>query len=704
MLQTLTKKMSSPAKIFTVLQFRECGKKPKGRRFLKEEKVLALSLYKRSPKCYALLSKCFTLPSAKSLKNLLAKIVIKEGVNPIIFKKLASNVKGLPNDERLCILMFDEMYVNPQLHYNEREDKIKGIDSFNNRKIADHALTFMVKTIKNNNKQPVAYYFTNCLNAIQLKSAIKEVVHEINSAGLKILATVCDQSRVNVSAIDSLMGDAKRSYLRKGKEWRHDIFIVDGVSIIPIFDVPHLIKGIRNNLLNKDVTYVDFNDEDKEKIVKWEYFQNIYEADKIDGELKILHRLTEEHVYVEKMNKMKVKIATQLLSHSVAVAANHLTRTGQVDPACRQVIPFVKMFDNLFDSLNCHNFCEVDGKMYRAGVKLNSPHHKLWTEATRFLKNLKFFEKKVDGKNTIMIEKKNIPSVKNFIKTIEGMQAIWKVLNQKYGFYVMFCRNFNQDPIENFFGRIRSVGARNVSPNSIGFEGAYKALLLNNFSSSHSIKSNCEEDMGAYLQSLDFMINEKNDVEKDKDFPNQEITINEELLLDTNVQPMQGAGQRGYVCGWVITKCLKHVSKSCKKCKKDFLDTKNIESNGLIRAKEFKYDKKWLIYPSIEVTNLFAEIQKITESILKNNVPIINLRNNIIMFVDMFVTFPFQCEKHKTMLKNFFVSKTVNVLIYSWCRIINKILSGKMKYDGDDEMKKYAHEYYNKRKKYGIEK
>lgn len=192
----------------------------------------------------------------------------------------------------------------------------------------------MLKTIKNNKKQPVAYYFTSCLNAIQLKSAIKEVVHEMNSAGLKIVATVCDQSRVNVSAIDSLVGDVKRSYLRKGKEWRHDIFIVDGVSIIPIYDVPHLMKGIRNNLINKDVTYVDFNDDKKRKMVKWEYFQKNYEADKIDGELKVLHRVTEEHVYVDKMNKIKVKIATQLLSHSVAVAANHLTKIGQVDHAC----------------------------------------------------------------------------------------------------------------------------------------------------------------------------------------------------------------------------------------------------------------------------------------------------------------------------------------------------------------------------------
>jgi len=57
----LSKKMTVFASLFTRIQLRETHKKTNGRRFTLDEKVLSLSLYKRSPQCYRLLSKLFTL-------------------------------------------------------------------------------------------------------------------------------------------------------------------------------------------------------------------------------------------------------------------------------------------------------------------------------------------------------------------------------------------------------------------------------------------------------------------------------------------------------------------------------------------------------------------------------------------------------------------------------------------------------------------
>ncbi|XP_048002411.1 uncharacterized protein LOC125238954 [Leguminivora glycinivorella] len=50
-----TKNMSRSGRIFTGMQYRQASKKPKGRRYNMEEKVLALSIFKKSPKCYNLL-------------------------------------------------------------------------------------------------------------------------------------------------------------------------------------------------------------------------------------------------------------------------------------------------------------------------------------------------------------------------------------------------------------------------------------------------------------------------------------------------------------------------------------------------------------------------------------------------------------------------------------------------------------------------
>lgn len=100
-----------------------------------------------------------------------------------------------------------------------------------------------------------------------------------------------------MGAITELVDETKKIYLRRGLEWRYDRICLNGKTIIPLYDAPHLIKGIRNNLLTKDMKYETNNEE---KVVKWAYYQNLYAADKSYGELRLLHKLTEEHVNPEK--------------------------------------------------------------------------------------------------------------------------------------------------------------------------------------------------------------------------------------------------------------------------------------------------------------------------------------------------------------------------------------------------------------------
>lgn len=81
-----------------------------------------------------------------------------------------------------------------------------------------------------------------------------------------------------------------------------------------------------------------------------------------------------------------------------------------------------------------------------------------------------YTNKKICGNKLLLLEI-TVPSIKNFIRTIEGMEAIWQVLTKKFGLDAMLTRNFNQDPIEFFFGNIGSYGARKNFPNTISFEG-----------------------------------------------------------------------------------------------------------------------------------------------------------------------------------------------------------------------------------------
>lgn len=173
------------------------------------------------------------------------------------------------------------MSLTPHIHYVAHKDQIKGFACNDPKKFSNHALVFMIKGIKKNFKQPVAFYFTNNLTKIQLKHFIKDVVKQIQSTGLHLLCMVCDQSPVNVSAINELVQETKCNYLKNDLDYKFqcNMIEVSQKQIICIYDVPHLMKGFRNNLIGKDLKYKDIN-KHEEFIVKWCFFEQLYEADK----------------------------------------------------------------------------------------------------------------------------------------------------------------------------------------------------------------------------------------------------------------------------------------------------------------------------------------------------------------------------------------------------------------------------------------
>lgn len=72
-----------------------------------------------------------------------------------------------------------------------------------------------------------------------------------------------------------------------------------GNSLSVFYDPPHLIKGMRNNLLSKDVIF-------NGKLATWQDIVDVYKNDCNHGESRIMHKLTDEHVIPGKIKKMKV--------------------------------------------------------------------------------------------------------------------------------------------------------------------------------------------------------------------------------------------------------------------------------------------------------------------------------------------------------------------------------------------------------------
>ena len=128
--------------------FRNSRHMPRGRRWNFEEKILALSLLKRSPKSYILLQTLFPLPSGCTLQSLLNTVHFRTSINTHVFDALCHSLQKMSEKDRYCFLLFDEMSIRENVWFNQKFDCIEGFEGLGIKgrtcNIAYHALLFMV--------------------------------------------------------------------------------------------------------------------------------------------------------------------------------------------------------------------------------------------------------------------------------------------------------------------------------------------------------------------------------------------------------------------------------------------------------------------------------------------------------------------------------------------------------------------------------
>ncbi|KAJ8970528.1 hypothetical protein NQ317_015794 [Molorchus minor] len=84
---------------------------------------------------------------------------------------------------------------------------------------------------------------------------------------------------------------------------------------------------------------------------------------------------------------MKVKIAAQQLSQTMAAAIETFHVSGYLPAESLYTAEYVSMVDNLFDSLNGSHLYPQDGKKFKCALSDSSPHLNLWSEMLPKLEN-----------------------------------------------------------------------------------------------------------------------------------------------------------------------------------------------------------------------------------------------------------------------------------------------------------------------------
>ena len=233
-------------------------------------------------------------------------------------------------------------------------------------------------------------------------------------------------------------------------------------------DAPHLVKTARNCLSHSRSGGSRYMWNDGMSII-WEHICQLYYQD-IDNGLKLLPRLTNDHVHLSSYGVMRVNLAAQVLSASVAAV---LKEFGP--PEAAGTAKFALMMDKFFDCLNVRSDSEhkIKRKPYLAPYTSLVDERFSWLE-NEFLSYFKAWKKSTTdrvGNFTPNARSKMFISWQTYeglqITTLASIEVTKFLLTEGLDF--VLTERFCQDPVEEYFGNQRKLGRRSDNPDMFSF-------------------------------------------------------------------------------------------------------------------------------------------------------------------------------------------------------------------------------------------
>lgn len=211
------------------------------------KKKVALSLYYKSPSTYKYMRRTgIVLPALSTVTRWLRSINYSTGFSAKYLEQIRLKVLNMDYNEKKCVLLLDEVSIMKTLEYNKILDEIEGFEDLGDmgrtEKLGSHALVIMVRGLYKNWKLPLSYFFTGSgVKGDTLVEIVKNCVKKIVDIGLLPTCIVCDQGTQN-----------RRMFSLLGASQNNPSTEICGKKLFLIYDMPHLIKSLRNNLLSGD--------------------------------------------------------------------------------------------------------------------------------------------------------------------------------------------------------------------------------------------------------------------------------------------------------------------------------------------------------------------------------------------------------------------------------------------------------------------
>ena len=310
-------------------------------------KEFSITMYYYSPKAYSYLRSKFHLPSGRTIRHWLQAVECEPGFLVDLIQIVGSQCTGTRGDN-LYSLVIDGMSIRKRLMASKSTNKIEGYVTIgDSQKMASEALVFLLVPILGGTRHPIGYFFIDKCDAVLQSQLIHQCLELTSEYHIKIVNITCDGCPANISTLSKLGAKVPDSPSFTHPILHHDIFVT--------LDPVHMLKLARNALGSMQ------RFESNEGIIEYRYIEDLVKLQESMG-VRLANKLTTRHLKWANI-KMKVRLAAQMLSSSVADALQYLSMTDDKFKDAGPTITFIR-------TVTIINLLQID-KVYEKSNKLH---------------------------------------------------------------------------------------------------------------------------------------------------------------------------------------------------------------------------------------------------------------------------------------------------------------------------------------------
>jgi len=412
---------------------------------------------------YEQLRKTYPYPSARTLRRCVQNINFQPGILDVVFECLKDEVPKMRIIDRDCVLVFDEMSIEPRIDVDCSTGCYIGhvtIPLGDSCETACKAMVFMINGLAKRFKQVVGYHFCGARNNTEgVSQVLIDILWRCENLGLNVVGIVCDMGNRGVLKKLGFSFEAKNLVYGVPNPANR----LKTLYVLP--DFVHVFKSAKEMLVRvKTFKLPD------EVVTLYKLPTNVVNMELVDwleetqgnSLLKYAPRLKTDDIHPCHFKKMKVSTATNVLSPQVGGALMHIG-TKYNDPECVTTGWFIKVFRRWFTLVTSRG----------QGRALSHQNMDAFDDAIELIKLIRDIFARCSFGETWHVNQNHVVMACQSLLEIQGN------LLSKEGFKYLCCGNFTQDSIENVFSCMR---IQRPKPSPLQFKFRLKQFILGKIS------------------------------------------------------------------------------------------------------------------------------------------------------------------------------------------------------------------------------